>query len=461
MGSLSQAADALEEGRKLDLADKWINSKASKYLLRSGRIKEGEDVVGLFTKHEGDSRDYLMEMQTMWYEIELGLACFKEGKMALALKFFKCVAKHFDDIEDDQLEFHSYCLRKFTLRAYINMLRMIDTHRKHPFFTRAAHATILCYLHIHDQRGLFAKEEEPETPDLSTMSAADKKKYKAKMRKLEAKKKKEDEDKKKEEEDRKKAAAAEEEEEGTTKKKRMRDVPVDLDPDGSKAFEEESQDPLKHGHALMQVVNRFAPSNLQTHLDTFDVEVRRGKYLQATKALFAATNLSKSIGGIDHPEIFARLAPFFFFVLEKGAVTYAPWAGLSTNAQDLNKPVEKAVELSPIARQVVEAVAGELFKEKPKAMAQAFYQKYTAPDSADLGRRIAACKAMLLIDPSNPAPFKAATQGPLDNARFEQFESIKAFLACHGAPEDMVRAFSEKAAERFPPSQGSPSPAQE
>ena len=34
--------------------------------------------------------------------------------------------RHFDDFLDDQFDFHSYCVRKMTLRAYVNMIRMED-----------------------------------------------------------------------------------------------------------------------------------------------------------------------------------------------------------------------------------------------------------------------------------------------------------------------------------------------
>ena len=35
------------------------------------------------------------------------------------------VNKHFLDITEDQFDFHTYCIRKMTLRAYIDMLRMV------------------------------------------------------------------------------------------------------------------------------------------------------------------------------------------------------------------------------------------------------------------------------------------------------------------------------------------------
>ena len=32
---------------------------------------------------------------------------------------FKEVEKHFADFDEDQFDFHSYCIRKMTLRAYV------------------------------------------------------------------------------------------------------------------------------------------------------------------------------------------------------------------------------------------------------------------------------------------------------------------------------------------------------
>ena len=42
--------------------------------------------------------------------------------------------KHFEDFEEDQFDFHTYCLRKMTLRTYLALLRMEDTIRAHRFF---------------------------------------------------------------------------------------------------------------------------------------------------------------------------------------------------------------------------------------------------------------------------------------------------------------------------------------
>ena len=42
-----------------------------------------------------------------------------------ALKMFKEVERHFADFDEDQFDFHSYCIRKMTLRAYV---RHIECH---------------------------------------------------------------------------------------------------------------------------------------------------------------------------------------------------------------------------------------------------------------------------------------------------------------------------------------------
>ena len=44
------AAQAMEDARLLDGQDRFLNSKAAKYWLRTGEIKQAEDLLTLFTK---------------------------------------------------------------------------------------------------------------------------------------------------------------------------------------------------------------------------------------------------------------------------------------------------------------------------------------------------------------------------------------------------------------------------
>ena len=50
VGDLWAAASAYDFGRKLDLADRYINCETTKYLLQAGRIEEAEKIVVLFSK---------------------------------------------------------------------------------------------------------------------------------------------------------------------------------------------------------------------------------------------------------------------------------------------------------------------------------------------------------------------------------------------------------------------------
>ena len=54
-----------------------------------------------------------------------------------ALKRLTAVQKHFGDFQEDQFDFHAYCARKMTLRAYMHMLRMQDDLYSHPAFSEA------------------------------------------------------------------------------------------------------------------------------------------------------------------------------------------------------------------------------------------------------------------------------------------------------------------------------------
>lgn len=63
--------------------------------------------------------DNLNEMQCMWFQTESGYAFQRLGKLGDALKKAHEIERHFDEITEDQFDFHTYCMRKMTLRAYV------------------------------------------------------------------------------------------------------------------------------------------------------------------------------------------------------------------------------------------------------------------------------------------------------------------------------------------------------
>lgn len=78
------------------------------------------------------------------YELASGESYFRQGELGRALKKFLAVEKHYADITEDQFDFHSYCLRKMTLRAYIDMLKFQDRLHSHPYFRKAAAGAVRC-----------------------------------------------------------------------------------------------------------------------------------------------------------------------------------------------------------------------------------------------------------------------------------------------------------------------------
>lgn len=49
-GNIKEAARWMDEAQALDTADRFINSKCAKYLLKAGLVKEAEDMCSKFTR---------------------------------------------------------------------------------------------------------------------------------------------------------------------------------------------------------------------------------------------------------------------------------------------------------------------------------------------------------------------------------------------------------------------------
>ena len=49
-GDIQEAVRCLDEAQSLDTADRYINSKCAKYMLRANMIKEAEEMCSKFTR---------------------------------------------------------------------------------------------------------------------------------------------------------------------------------------------------------------------------------------------------------------------------------------------------------------------------------------------------------------------------------------------------------------------------
>ncbi|CAJ0644182.1 14066_t:CDS:10 [Entrophospora sp. SA101] len=250
-GDISEAMKVMNEARELDLQDRFINSKCAKYMLRVDQTDEAEKTIGLFTR--GDALDPLtdlIDMQCMWFALEEGESYMRRNKLGKALKRFHQIEKHFADITDDQFDFHTYCLRKVTLRAYFSILRLEDQLRSHPYYFCSAQNAIKIYLKLYDS---------PNIASSTNMTEGEIKKAKNKAKKAAIKAQQEAETKK---------ALAKEEQ-----SKKKIEKPQDDDPEGVKFLKTEN--PLGEAFKFLIPLQELSQKRIETHLLAFEIYIRK------------------------------------------------------------------------------------------------------------------------------------------------------------------------------------------
>ena len=265
----------------MDLADRYLNCLATKALFRAGECEEGERVVSIFTR-DGEQANNLYDMQATWYEISAGRAYLARKEYGRALKRFLKIDTHFADFVEDQFDFHQYCLRKQTMRVYVEMLRMEDGLYRHPVYAKAVAGAVEAYLALNDDP--VGTPEEQEAAKVAAMSPEEAKKYLQKKKKEEAKKAKEE------------AAAAAAAATGG-KKGQDGNKKVDPDPDGVALAA--TKDPLGEATKLIKRLESAAADRLDTQLLAFEVYSRKGRLLLALGAVKKAL----AIAGAKDPKV--------------------------------------------------------------------------------------------------------------------------------------------------------------
>lgn len=428
-GALHEASEWMNRARQMDLQDRYLNTKATRYMLRNDQVDEAKATIALFTE-DSEKRSNLFDMQCMWYELEIAKSYRRQGDMGRALKNFTSVDKHFTDIVEDQFDFHTYCIRKMTLRAYVRMLRMEDGLHGHHFYTEAAAGIVETYIAIHDTPK-SAAASEGEDKGGEGMSEAERKKAESKRRKAEAKAKAEEEAKKKAEAE---AAAKAEKEKGNKAKggKAPKEKAEDPDPDGAQLANVE--DPLEKASAFLRTLQAAAPAALRTHLLACDLYSRKQRYLLVLRALRQAHSLAPA-----DPEVHKATLRFLH------AVAAAP---------DLNATVKAVIESN---RAAIGAPAGESLAALNKAYllrAQKQAKEASGAAAADAATvaLLAAAEMQLLLDPGQ-AKGALALVTPVDPATLSlpvavRTHQLLASKAMGGA--DAAKAFKAKALKAFP-----------
>ncbi len=171
MNEKEKAADTYDTARKMDLADRYLNARCSKYFIRAGKVEEAEKMMALFVR-EVNGELNVHEMQCMWYEIELGKEFDRRNQLAKAYKMFKYIEQHFDTIYDDQFDYHYYALKRGNINAYIQMISWEDKLWSHKNFLQGAIGLLKCYAKINELAAKAEKTPE-EAKDLQEIAVKD------------------------------------------------------------------------------------------------------------------------------------------------------------------------------------------------------------------------------------------------------------------------------------------------
>jgi peptide alpha-N-acetyltransferase len=182
-GNLPAAAGQMNQARELDLQDRFINTKCTKYFLRADQNAEAINAISLFvnTTLGGGAIGDLQEMQSLQFLVEDGLSYLRQNYLGLALKRFDNVRKVMQTWADDLYDFHSYCFRKGTIEAYIDALDWAEGVFASRQYKRACTGAVTALLRLHDHTEL--KVGPTEAADLPE---PERKKERKKLQKVRA-----------------------------------------------------------------------------------------------------------------------------------------------------------------------------------------------------------------------------------------------------------------------------------
>ncbi|KAI9808636.1 MAG: hypothetical protein M1825_003787 [Sarcosagium campestre] len=281
-GHLQNASLTMEQARKLDERDRYINTKAAKYQLRNNENEAAIKTMSAFTRNEGAAGPLgdLHEMQCVWYITEDGDAYARRGNIGLALRRYSTIFKIFEVWQEDQFDFHAFSLKKGMVRAYVDLIRWEDRLREHPFYSRAAVASIKLYIRLYDNPDLAragAVDGINGADGADGLNAAARKKA---LKKAKREQQKQEQTSANNKSSQKPNSAATGKSGDDPKEKDDKDYF-----DSSLA---QTSEPLKDAMTHLSPLLDLSPKSITAQTTGFEVYIRREKYLLALKCLLAA-----------------------------------------------------------------------------------------------------------------------------------------------------------------------------
>ncbi|XP_032410939.1 N-alpha-acetyltransferase 15, NatA auxiliary subunit-like [Xiphophorus hellerii] len=357
-GNIKEAARWMDEAQALDTADRFINSKCAKYMLKAGLIKEAEEMCSKFTREGTSAVENLNEMQCMWFQTECALAYKAMNKFGEALKKCHEIERHFVEITDDQFDFHTYCMRKMTLRSYVDLLKLEDVLRQHPFYYKAARTAIQIYLDLHDKP--LTDDNKERQADAENLTDKELKKLRNKQRRAQKKAQLEEEKKN-----------AEKEKQLKNQKKKKEDDDEEIGGPKEELIPDKlakPENPLEEAVKFLIPLKNLVRNKIETHLLAFEIYFRKEKYLLMLQSIKRAVAIEPS-----NPWLHQCLVRFF-------------------------KKVSESADLAEAVRTVLKQEISRLFGDSNP---QSFNKNYLSQHSSCIPHRLAAAKMMVYLEPSS------------------------------------------------------------
>uniref|UniRef100_A0A672Z2F0 N-alpha-acetyltransferase 15, NatA auxiliary subunit n=1 Tax=Sphaeramia orbicularis TaxID=375764 RepID=A0A672Z2F0_9TELE len=305
-GNIKEAARWMDEAQALDTADRFINSKCAKYMLKASLIKEAEEMCSKFTREGTSAVENLNEMQCMWFQTECALAYKAMNKFGEALKKCHEIERHFVEITDDQFDFHTYCMRKMTLRSYVDLLKLEDVLRQHPFYYKAARTAIQIYLDLHDKP--LTDDSKESQADTENLTDKELKKLRNKQRRAQKKAQLEEEKKN-----------AEKEKQLKNQKKKKEDDDEEIGGPKEELIPDKlPENPLEEAVKFLIPLKNLVRNKIETHLLAFEIYFRKEKYLLMLQSIKRAVAIEPS-----NPWLHQCLVRFFKGVGESADLAVA------------------------------------------------------------------------------------------------------------------------------------------
>lgn len=359
-GDMPSAVECMDEAQSLDTADRFVNYKCACYMIRNNKIEEAETMAAKFTRETISVQEYLREMQCMWFEAECASAHFRGKNYGEALKKCHEIDRHFREILEDQFDFHQYCMRKMTLRSYVQMLRLEDELRLHKFYFDSAQVAIKVYLRLHDKpQQMNGDQSQLEE---NSMSKSELKKLRNKQRKQ--KRKQAEEERKKQEQEK-------------ANKSRQQRNKVDDESEGIKKDELDAnklvsvENPLQEARSFLTSLLLHHSKRIETHVLAFEIYEREKKFLLMIRSLLRAKRIVD--GGAKHPSIHVRLMKFVKAVSDS------------------------STEISDAVKTVIDSLLNEFISTKEY---ETYNMKYIEDNKTSISHLFAGCHSMCILDTS-------------------------------------------------------------